>query len=228
MKTGIYWQNPAYPAKGMDFIFDPSLVLYLPLYRLDGASFRSKDAYGHLCTVTGALWRPDGRYFDGSDDVIALGTSAGNLSTTGSICVWMKPASDFNQQGLVINHGGGWGRAGWMMSAYGDTQLFRFQWQEGTDRSLTSAGTFTLGAWVFYVCTHDGTTIKIYKDAVVDSNTLANSEDATTGLNGYIGYEATQGALPFKGNIGEVMIYNRALTPLEIQHHYLATKWRYQ
>ena len=30
------------------------------------------------------------------------------------------------------------------------------------------------------------------------------------------------------GTMGEVRIYNRALTPLEIQHNYLATKWRYK
>ena len=40
----------------MGFIFDPSLVLYLSLWKLDGDSFMSKDAYGHLCTVTGALY----------------------------------------------------------------------------------------------------------------------------------------------------------------------------
>jgi hypothetical protein len=30
------------------------------------------------------------------------------------------------------------------------------------------------------------------------------------------------------GVIGEVRVYNRALSPLEIQHNYLATKWRYR
>ena len=59
----------------MDFIFDPSLVLYLPLYQPDGASFASRDAYGHLCTVTGALWTPQGRTFDGADDIIDLGNN---------------------------------------------------------------------------------------------------------------------------------------------------------
>jgi len=51
----------------MDFIFDPSLVLCLPLYERDGSSFPSRDTYGHLCTVTGALWRENGHYFGGLD-----------------------------------------------------------------------------------------------------------------------------------------------------------------
>ena len=32
----------------------------------------------------------------------------------------------------------------------------------------------------------------------------------------------------FDGLIGEVRIYKRALTPLEVQHNYLATKGRYR
>ena len=33
----------------MDYIFDSSVALYLPLCELDGTSFQSKDAYGHMC-----------------------------------------------------------------------------------------------------------------------------------------------------------------------------------
>jgi len=36
------------------------------------------------------------------------------------------------------------------------------------------------------------------------------------------------GALWLEGLIGEVRVYNRGLTPLEIHRNYLATKWRYQ
>ena len=77
----------------MDFIFDPSLVLYLPLYELDGASFMSKDAYGHLCTVTGATWTPRGRSFDGTDDHIALPQAAYQVAGDGddlTILIWYE------------------------------------------------------------------------------------------------------------------------------------------
>ena len=74
-----------------DFIYDPYLALCLPLYMLDGASFMSRDAYGHLCTVTGALWRPNGRYFDGVDDLISIPSHA-SLDTlaTPAYIVWLK------------------------------------------------------------------------------------------------------------------------------------------
>ena len=58
------------------FKLDPSLVLYLPLYELDGSSFRSRDAYGHLATVTGALWTPQGRTLMGQMTKLTAGLQA--------------------------------------------------------------------------------------------------------------------------------------------------------
>lgn len=56
--------------KQQNSYLDPTLVLYLPFHQLDGTSFMSKDKHGHLCSVTGALWTPRGRSFDGVDDQI--------------------------------------------------------------------------------------------------------------------------------------------------------------
>ncbi|MDO8687497.1 MAG: hypothetical protein Q7K41_02790, partial [Dehalococcoidales bacterium] len=84
----------------MDFIFDPSLVLYLPLYEPDSSSLMSKDAYGHLAAVTGATWGTLGRTFDGSDDQIDCGNASSLVTafggdTTGSYTYlwWQKVAS---------------------------------------------------------------------------------------------------------------------------------------
>ena len=68
------------------FISDPSLVLYLPLYQLDGTAITSKDAYGHLCSVTGVTWRPDGRCFDGVDDEIDCGNGS-SIQIGGAITI---------------------------------------------------------------------------------------------------------------------------------------------
>ena len=62
----------AHRAGGTRFLLDPSLVLYLPLYQLDGASFMSRDAYGHLGVNYGSTWTPQGRSFDGVDDYVIV------------------------------------------------------------------------------------------------------------------------------------------------------------
>lgn len=63
------------------------LKLFLPLYRLDGGSLASCEVFGHAATVTGALWRPYGQYFDGIDDYISVAHSPPFDFGTGSFHV---------------------------------------------------------------------------------------------------------------------------------------------
>ena len=73
-------------------------VLYLPLWKRDGASFMSDDAYGHLCTANGCLWTPQGRRLDGTDDKLTV-SAASSLDCTNALTV----ATWINQ--TVLTHG---------------------------------------------------------------------------------------------------------------------------
>jgi len=72
----------------MDFIRDTNLILFLPLYELDGATIRDKSAYGRSCPVTGAAFGSQGRLFDGSDDQIDCGVIGQPLDT---VEMWLNP-----------------------------------------------------------------------------------------------------------------------------------------
>ena len=202
----------------MDFIFDPSLVLYLPLYELDSASFMSKNAYGHTCTVTGALWRPNGRYFDGTDDKIAIASSA---------------SKNFADQEK-------WTAEAWV---YAESSSYEYVWGSAThppsivlvDATRASfqddaLHLITIGAyqdmWMHFVMTMDTSrNSTIYRDGATVGN-VATVNDSAIDFR-ILGTRAT-GGLFLKGIIGEARVYNRALTPQEIQNNYLATKWRYR
>ncbi|KKN36480.1 hypothetical protein LCGC14_0773030 [marine sediment metagenome] len=71
------------------FVLDPSLVLYLPLYELDGQVVASKDAHGHKCTVTKATYTASGRTFGTDADVEtpSLGLTDADDYT---ICEWYE------------------------------------------------------------------------------------------------------------------------------------------
>ncbi len=219
-----------------DFIFDPSLALYLPLYELDRASFMSKDAYGHLCTVTGALWTPRGRSFDGVDDKIVVNNHASfTFAKTDyfSIEAWAK-STDTTQHNCIIGKtvGAGYfvslyhGEAGelrWLIQIYATGYKYRY--------GGTNVGD---GEWYHFVATYDGSDtlagLKLYVDGAEESYTGAESGtigDMASATDLYIGMRSAAD-LPFNGSISDVRIYSRALTPLEIQRNYLATKWRYQ
>ena len=80
------------------WVYDPFVCLYLPLRELDGASFMSRDHYGHLCTVAGARWTPEGYSYDKVDDVITIPdhVAVQNIfdSPGGSLVAWVKANSD--------------------------------------------------------------------------------------------------------------------------------------
>ncbi len=228
MKTGIYWQDPKYALKpGRDFIRDPSLVLDLPLYKLDGASFMSRDAYGHLCVVTGALWRPQGRDFDGNDDYIdcggGIGLPIGNSDRT--IELWVKPDTLANWTGFFLY---GTLAAGGAILFYtgsdGDRLLLG---RHGL--SVTSSLVLTTGVFQHIVATVSaGDQVNFSLDGQHAGPYTLSGIDTTLNVT-YIGMGGGACDDPnMDGLIGEVRIYSRALTPLEIQHNYLATKWRYQ
>lgn len=210
----------------MDFIFDPSLVLYLPLYELDGASFMSKDAYGHLCTVTGALWRPNGRYFDGIDDYITVSDTA-SLRITGNLTIegWVKLNDNAGFETFTARY---YARE---FEARFTNGVMVFLDGDGANCNVYT-GTNAAGTNWVHVAWVRGTTFTTYINGLFDKSQALGAYTVTAGTNDVIIGARKIAAEPasnfLNGIIGEMRIFNRALTPLEVQHNYLATKWRYR
>ena len=211
-----------------EYICSTGLVLHLPFYDIDGGAFKTKDSYGHQATVNGALWRPDGRYFDGVDDKINL-PDVSPLSPTSQITLeaWFNPARTTGANRVISKFPNDY--QGWSM--YHGTAI-GFQLYTGVSLGSTSsaANTITQDTWHHVVCTYDGFWMTVFINA-----NLSGTPQVRTGLIVYTALQPAIGADNgagagqfFKGTISEVRIYNRALTPLEIQQNYLATKWRYQ
>jgi len=226
MKTGIYWQDPKYAVGRCHS--DPSCVLHLPLHRLDGASFMSKDAYGHLCTVTGALWKPQGRLFDGSDDYIDCGNdSALDSVKCLTVKLWYKTSSLISGRALICRDPALYK---YMLYITGGSNevTFYFKTASGTIAAVYNpgAGIIADGNWHHVVGVWKRPYGKLYFDGVEVSTTAERDEDIIAGTD-YLAIGRYSGSY-IPAEIGEVWLKNRALTPLEIQCNYLATKWRYQ
>ncbi len=227
MKTGIYWQDPQY-AVGRDFILDPSLVLYLPLYKLDGASIMSRDAYGHLCTVTGALWTPRGRDFDGSDDVINCGSEPSiDFTTDDDIIIeaWVK--SDKGADEFPAGHNGGITTKSYSLVL----SIHNTQWRFFNDLTTGGVscyfGSVEKDVWVHLLAIRKPHFWATYKNGLYVAGDTPELDWKDFPANNLV--IGMYSAVYFDGLIGEVRIYKgKVLTPLEIQHHYLAAKWRYR
>lgn len=224
------------------FLYDPSLVLYLPLHKMDGATIRDESAYGLSCTNSGSLWTPQGRLFNGTNNLVTIPDSVA-LSALSALTVeaWIKQDT-LATKGVISKDSDGADRewpflvvsdGSFILAGYSQV-LSGFNYLEGQ----TAASLIIAGVWQHIVGTWNGVNatgnIKLYLNGV--SKALSQSDTKLgTGWAPWdsanpveIGRYAGEGTFCFNGIIGEARIYNRALSASEVMNNYLTTKWRYQ
>jgi hypothetical protein len=166
--------------------------------------------------------------FDGSNDFISVG-SLGSFYTQGTISFWMKSlditanyrnAFATNYNGLNVNvlrfeQGEG---VGAFKCWFGDPS--------GTIASL-SYSSISANTWYNVVLTwnQSTTTVTGYLNGVLDVNNSSWVRWPTSFVN--VGIGLGYNNRYFLGNIGQVSIYNRALSASEIFQNYNASKKRY-
>ena len=175
---------------------------------LSGATY-SSSSYGNLLFVSSS-----------SNYISFASTSnipSGNSNYT--ISTWFNPSS-LGTKGLV-----GWGNYGttnqvnsFRLSATGLVN----SWQ-GNDLSVTTS--LSTSTWYNAVANFNGTTREIWVNGVSAGSDTPTSHNVTTTSNLTIG--VTNNTEYFDGSIGEVQIFNRALTSTEIVQNYNALLPRY-
>ncbi|MDZ4227746.1 MAG: LamG domain-containing protein [Candidatus Levybacteria bacterium] len=194
----------------------------------------AKDAtmYANNGTVTGATLTTDRKgqankayAFDGSADNISVTDPAGGELDFGTgdftIAFWVK--SDEDKMYSILGKTDKYfatGTAGWHISAAASPAQLIFEIQDGTSRS--NSGAFSIGrqfGWTHIAVKRVGTTFTKY----------VNGAQAGTSTNSVIGGDVNNN-VPFvignisggaadktiNGQIDDVRIYNRALTPTEV------------
>lgn len=222
----------------MNFIYDPSLVLYLPLYELEGASFGSKDAYGHTCTVTNAtsvgIWGFD---FDGTDDKIDCGSAAvldDLFDGGGSVLAWVNIDTDGeNDVGRIFDKAVYLATTGESSSK---VKLTFYIITDGDDGQWdTTATAVTCNQWDFIAVTYNaGATTNdpiIYVNGMVPALTESSTpSDARTtdAASSFLVGDCAAGDKCLDGTVGEMAVYSRILSAPEVMNYYEKTRWRYQ
>jgi hypothetical protein len=103
-----------------EWVLDPSLMFWAPLYRMDAtnaATYAAQHAVGTPCVVTGSVKDTDGHFFNGDDyhscgDVTRLSaltalTVMMTFRWRGTPGTWNSSRSLFRKEN-VIAFGGGW------------------------------------------------------------------------------------------------------------------------
>jgi chitodextrinase len=195
----------------------------------EGRGTVAADASGHglTGTIVGAQWTTAGKYgsalsFDGATSYVDLGNPAG-LQITGSMTwsAWIYATANPPDDGQIVAKSSG---SGWQMKTSPDTGPHTFGVGVSSDSgSLTQRYSTTvraLNTWYHVAGVYDAAarTLDIYVDGVLSNGVLqgtvpARQYDAPESVT--IGRRS--GGYSFQGTIDEVRLYDRALTPSEIQ-----------
>jgi len=162
-------------------------------------------------------------YFDGLNDSISCGV-APNLDLTDAITIeaWINAPSGAGDYMLVkfLIIGPLWSgflvRAG--QAAIADRCVWGIFPNPGPVAFLTSIGNLATGTWHHLVCTYDRANMIIYIDGGLD-NSIPENRPIAPPIGGNLFFGSFFGMWG-KGSYDEVRIYNRALTPSEINTHY--------
>jgi hypothetical protein len=159
--------------------------------------------------------------FNGSNQYVSVtGTTSipiGNSNYT--IGVWFN-ADTLGSKGLV-----GWGNYGTSNEANAfrltSNGLVNYWWLN----DLTVTTTITPGNWYYAVATFDGTTRSIYVNGSLIGSDTPTGHNVTTSGNLTVG--VTNSTEYFDGDIGDVQIFDRAITSTEILQNYNSFVKRY-
>jgi hypothetical protein len=165
--------------------------------------------YGNASTTSGKFG--SGGVFDGSGDFINVGTygAVTDFSKSFSISAWVRPTT------VSGNHQ--------IYSASSNVQFF----QSGANlryftnaKNIQADNVFVSGEWKFVTVTYNQEEISLFVDGELKLSEVHSAIYSGVSDN-FIGvYAHTGNTEYFQGNIDEVRIYNRALSPDEVQKLY--------
>ncbi len=216
-------------------------VLYLPLWHpsLKGSVFKSIDPFGHVCTVTEAIYGATGRTFDSVDDLISCGSASvldNIFDGGGTVIAWINPTSDGElDNGRIITKF--LGLVGWVFTVSDQAaskvklKLFHYFGASGITPGewITDTTQATIGVENFVALSHNadsvdnnptiyqGTTVLTVGDGLTETLTPVGVRQTDAAANMIIGNVSITNTT-FDGIIREVWAYNRILSAGEIEH----------
>jgi len=160
---------------------------------------------------------PQALTFDGSDDFITCGTDSSLDITSAITCsAWVK-VEDGNADTMFIicKNDDGSDKAYNLVTT--ETQVQFSIYDGGVEKRAISTTAVNDGKWHHITGTYDGSTVKVYVDAVVGGTTISHSGDIDSKASEpvFLGQRGN-GNRRLKGDLADVRIYNAALSATEV------------
>jgi chitodextrinase len=206
----------------------PGLVAAYSFDEGTGTTVADASNNGITGTIVGATWTSAGKYgnalsFNGTSSYVDLGNPA-SLQITGSMTwsAWVLATGNPPDDGQIVSKSNN--SSGWQLKSSPDTGPHTFGIAisaNGSSHVQRYSNTIRLlDTWYHVAGVYDAAaqTLDIYVNGVLDNGVLLGtvpSSQVSPNVNVNIGRRS--GGFYFNGIIDEVRIYNRALTPGEIQ-----------
>lgn len=192
----------------------------------EGEGTTAYDASGndnHGTLVNGPI-RTDGKVggalnFDGSNDYVEVDDNSIFAGDSVTISFWFK--STMTSSGsLVWKERIGSGGSYWIRMEPESNQIrVLFRDSSNNSANITTSQIYNNGEWHYFVVTYNGSSGQIYVDNEEDGSTFDSIYSWDSDESLYIGAQWGTESF-FNGQIDDVRIYNRALSPEEIQDLY--------
>jgi hypothetical protein len=163
--------------------------------------------------------------FDGANDFVIITNNISLNTPNNTLVCWAKSnVENWNEYGFLLSK-----RNIYIIHPTINTKNVNYYYRLNDNWIQEMVTVPNITIWNMYACSWDGTRINAYLNgSLIKSGVktgLLNTGD-TNSLE--IGRDSGNSSRILNGNISIAQIYNRALTPAEIQQNYNATKGRYK
>jgi len=180
--------------------------------------------------------------FDGADDYSSIINTSNFQSQNLSISIWVNPSTAINAISDLFDYDhASIPLQGWVVQtedattnnnyyfAYYDGSAF----QPGTGIGASKGVKLTNFIWQNITYTKNGTSVIGYLNGIqyvsytATNSTISYQPNKNSRIGGVVSTNINVGNRYYKGNISNVLVYNRALSPSEILQNYNAQKSRF-
>jgi hypothetical protein len=160
--------------------------------------------------------------FDGTNDAIALSNITPTSGASFSAWIYIN-GSNSNFGAIFANWSDvGGGTPYWFGTSAGASSTIQIYFSGTNIYNITS---LSLNTWMLLTITHNGSTSIGYINGIQRASAASSLSTSTN--NTSIGYDITRTNYPFKGNIAQASIYNRALSAAEVSQNFNALRGRF-
>ncbi|HEX8762447.1 MAG TPA: Ig-like domain-containing protein [Candidatus Saccharimonadales bacterium] len=189
-----------------------------------GTTVADGSGTGNSGSIFQAAWYAAGKFgkalsFDGSNDYVSVNDSASlDLTNKMTLEAWVRPTASSGWRTVMLKENGSEMSYGMYAreSSNRPSAWMRLNPTSGSSQSAGATPGLTLNTWSHMAATYDGTSLKLYINGALRATTnQSGSMYVGTGPLKF-GGNAVWGEY-FAGQLDEIRIYNRALTPTEVQ-----------